>query len=187
MPQDSCAIVKQFAQQCIWAHQSWQTRKCLFDDDTNLSTFRQPHYEHLFLRLSIILQEYWMQQVAKLHDPAGKPGQQNLSVDYVIERGEWDAITKARLSGLRDEMLPFVSKMKVPRNKVTAHNDVDTILAAAELGKFNSGEDADYFECLRAFAEIVVSTVLGQHFDYDNAVTADVELFVAAFDRGRIR
>ncbi len=64
MSQHSQEVVKQFEQQCIWAHQSWQTRKYLFDNKSSLSVFQQPHHEH-FSRLSIILQEYWMQQVAK--------------------------------------------------------------------------------------------------------------------------
>jgi len=88
MSQHSQEVVKQFEQRCMWAQESWQTRKYLFDNTSNLPVFQQPHYEHFFLRLSIILQEYWMQQVAKLHDPAGRPGQHNLSVDYIIERGD---------------------------------------------------------------------------------------------------
>lgn len=127
-----------------------------------------------------------MQQVAKLHDPAGKPGQHNLSVNYMIEWGDWDAGTEAQLAELRDKMLPFAIKMKPPRNKLTAHNDVDTILAATELGKFDGGEDTEYFEHLKAFTDIVVNVILGEHFYYDNAVFADVALFVDAFNRGRI-
>lgn len=126
MPQHSQEVAKQFEQQCMWVHQSWQTRKCLFDNKSYLPTFQQPHYEHFFLRLSIILQEYWMQQVAKLHDPAGKPGQANLSVDYMIECGDWDDGTKTQLNELRKKMLPFAAKMKTPRNKLLAHNDVAT-------------------------------------------------------------
>jgi hypothetical protein len=120
--QHSKGVVKQFEQLCMWAHQSWQTRKCLFDDKSNLPSFQQPHYEHFFLRLSFILQEYWMQQVAKLHDPVGKEGQHNLSTDYMIDKGCWDAGTKAQLVALRDKMLPFAKKMKPPRNKLLAHN-----------------------------------------------------------------
>jgi hypothetical protein len=135
MPQHAPKVVKQFEQQCMWAHQSWQTRKCLFDK-CNLPAFQQPHYEHFFGRLSIILQQYWMQQVAKLHDPAGKPGQHNLSLDYVLEFGDWEAGTTARLTKLRDKMLPFAAKMKMPRNKLLAHNDVATIITTTVLGAF---------------------------------------------------
>ncbi len=186
MSQHSQEVVKQFEQQCIWAHQSWQTRRYLFDDKSSLPVFQQPHYEHFFLRLSVILQEYWTLQVAKLHDPAGRPGQHNLSVDYMIECGDWDAGTKARLIELRDKMLPFAAKMKTPRNKLEAHNDVATILSAAEHGAFDEGADVEYFKSLKALAEIVVSAVLDEHFDYDTAVCTDVALFVKAFDRGRI-
>ena len=63
-----------------------------------------------------------MQQVAKLHDPAGKPGQHNLSVDYMIELGDWEVDTTVRLTELRAKMLPFAAKMKTPRNKLLAHN-----------------------------------------------------------------
>src|SRR5664279_3226221 len=124
MPQHSQEVARQFEQQCMWTHQSWQTQKCLFDNKSNLPAFQQPHYEHFFFRLSIILQEYWMQQVAKLHDPAGRPGQHNLSVDYMIECGDWDGGTKAQLNELRDKMQPFAATMKTPRNKLFAHNDV---------------------------------------------------------------
>ena len=186
VPQHFQEIVKQFEQQCIWAHQSWKTRKCLFDNESNLPAFQQPHYEHFFLRLSVVLQEYWMQQVAKLHDLAGKPGQHNLSVNYMIECGDWDVGTEAQLTELRDKMLPFVKKMKPPRNKLAAHNDVDTILAATKFGKFDAGEDLEYFERLKAFTEIVVNLILREHFCYDNAVLTDVALIVDAFNRGRI-
>jgi hypothetical protein len=104
----------------------------------------------------------------------------------MIECGNWDAGTKAQLIELRDKMLPFAARMKKPRNKLLAHNDLATILSAAELGAFNEGEDIEYFEHLKAFAKIVVNTVLCEHFDYDTAVPTDVALFVEAFDRGRI-
>jgi hypothetical protein len=186
MPQHSKEVVRQFEQQCIWIHQSWQTRKCLFDDKSNLPIFQQPHYEHFFLRLSYILQDYWMQQVAKLHDRARSFGQDNLTVDYIVECGCWDAATKARLSELREKMRPFAEKMRTPRNKLLAHNDLATILSATMRGAFDEGEDVEYFEHLETFAEIIVHQILDEHFHYDSAVPTDIALFVAAFDRGRI-
>lgn len=186
MPQHAPKVVKQFEQQCIWAHQAWQTRKLLFDNNNDLPAFQQPHCEHFFYRLSIILQEYWMQQVAKLHDRAGKPGQHNLSVDYMLEFGDWEAVTGARLTALRNKMLPFATKMKMPRNKILAHNDVATITTATELGAFDQGEDDDYFKNLKKFTIIVISKILDEHFNYDNSVPADIALFMDAFDRGRI-
>jgi hypothetical protein len=47
----------------------------------------------------------------------------------MIECGDWDDGTKMRLNELRKKMLPFAAKMKTPRNKLFAHNDVATILS----------------------------------------------------------
>jgi hypothetical protein len=160
--------------------------KMLFDHKSNLSIFQQAHYEHFFYRLSIILQEYWMQQVAKLHDRARGSGQDNLTIDYVIECGDWDVQIKTRLTDLQEKMRPFAEKMRKPRNKLLAHNDLATILSAAELGAFDEGEDIEYFEQLKAFADIVVNTILDEHFHNDSAVPTDIALFVEAFDRGQI-
>jgi hypothetical protein len=110
MTQHSKEVVEQFNRLCIWAHQSWQTRKFLFDKNPDLDALKGPHYAHFFVRLSYIVQEYWMQQVAKLHDPAIQSGQNNLSIDYMIDHGQWDAATKAQLAELRDKMLPFANK-----------------------------------------------------------------------------
>jgi hypothetical protein len=104
----------------------------------------------------------------------------------MIELGDWDTGVKARLTELRDEMQPFAKNMKTPRNKLTVHNDVATVMSATEHGKFDAGEDVEYFGHLKEFAEIVVNMVLDEHFDYDNAVPTDVDLFVDAFNRGRI-
>lgn len=187
MPQHSQEVVRQFEQICIRMHQSWQMRKCLFDDKSNLKVFQQPHYAHFFYRLHVILQEYWTLQIAKLHDPAGKPGRHNLSIDYIVDCGDWGDKTKTRLAELREQMRPFAEKMKLPRNKLTAHNDVATILAAVDdMGAFDESEDIKYFDNLKAFAEIVVKAVLDEHFDYDNAVPTDVDLFVDAFNKGQI-
>ncbi len=83
--------------------------------------------------------------------------------------------------------MPFAKKMKPPRNELLAHNDVSTIMSEIELGKFDEGKDTEYFRNLKDFAEIILNVVLREHFFYDDAVRADVDLFVDAFNRGRIR
>jgi hypothetical protein len=62
----------------------------------------------------------------------------------------------------------------------------EQLLSATELGAFDEGEDTSYFQNLKAFMEIIVNTVLHEHFDYDSAVPADVDLFMNVFNRGRI-
>jgi len=77
-----------FCQLCNWAYESWVTHKRLFDDNklpmNNIG--KSPSFTS---RLSIITQEYCLQQIAKLHDPAIQRNSLNLTIDYLIRFGEW--------------------------------------------------------------------------------------------------
>jgi hypothetical protein len=179
-------VLEQFCTLCDWILQSWQMRKYLFDENPDIDSLKAPHYEHFFFRLSVILQEYWLQQVAKLHDPAVQLGYSNLSIDYVIDCGEWDTKTKAELRSVRNKMMAFETKLRAVRNKLLSHNDLTTILQAHELGGFDEGDDTEYFAHLAKFASTVRKAMFGELFLYDDLVRNDIDLFMAAFNRGRI-
>lgn len=101
----------------------------------------------------------------------------------MIEHIQWNEATKTRLNELRDKMLPFAVIMKLPRNKFTAHNDLNTILQRSILGVFDKPDDTDYFDTLQEFT----SVALGDRFLFGDLVRNDVEFFMTAFDRGRIK
>ena len=186
MSTHSKKVADKFCDSCKWLHQSWQTRKYLFDENPSIDSLKKPHYADFFLRLNFILQEYWIQQLAKLHDPAVQYGHKNLSIDYMIDCGQWDAQTKAGLSALRAKMTHFETKLREARNKIISHNDLSTILQMTDFGKFNQGDDVEYFNHLYKFASIVSQRVLGKIFLYDDLVKNDVQFFMSAFERGSI-
>jgi hypothetical protein len=70
MSAHSKEVVKEFCVLCDWLMQSWAMRKYLFDKNPDFDKLREPRYEHFFFRLHKITQEYWLHQLAKLHDPA---------------------------------------------------------------------------------------------------------------------
>jgi hypothetical protein len=186
MPAHSKKVVDEFCNLCDWVHTSWQMSKHLFDDNPDIESLKAPHYEHFFYRLSTILQEYWIQQLAKLHDPAMQKGHQNLSIHYMIDAGEWDSKTRDDLIVLKNKMQPFETKLRAARNRIISHNDLSTILSATEHGIFNQGDDVEYFSLLHDFASIVKQVVLGDIFLYDDLIVNDVRFFMAAFSKGRI-
>jgi AbiU2 len=187
MSAHSKEVAKEFCVLCDWLMQSWAMRKHLFDDNPDLEELRRPRYAHFFYRLHTMTQEYWLHQLAKLHDPAvqgGSSGHINLSVDYMVDYGQWDEETKGVLTDLRNRMLVLAKPIKDVRNKILSHNDLATILESRELGGFDPGEDEAYFCCLRQFALIVSKTVTGEPFVYDDLVKNDVEVFMHCFNRG---
>ena len=178
--------MKAFCDLCDWLMQSWETRKYLFDENPDLPNLRKPRYIDFFNRLYIITQEYWIHQLAKLHDPAiqaGQNGHINLSIDYIVDYGHWDEETKEQLVELRKRMSALVKPIKDARNKILSHNDLAIILGSKELGVFPPGQDECYFSYLRQFASLVSETVTGEPFVHDDLVINDVQIFMECFNR----
>ncbi|MBU3697982.1 hypothetical protein [Dechloromonas sp.] len=180
-------MIEKFFGLCDWLLQVWQMQKFLFDENPNESVLREPRYAHFFYRLQVVLQEHWLHQLAKLHDPAvqgGANGHINLSLDYIIEYGQWDAQTEAKLKDLKSRMSSLAKPVRDARNKVLSHNDLAVLLTSKELGAFDPGEDEQYFIRLREFASLVTESALGEPFVYDDLVENDVSSFMHAFLRG---
>lgn len=185
MPALNSVVIIEFCNLCNDAYTSWQTRKYLFDLNPDLAEFQQPHYEHFFARLADISQKYWLHQLAKLHDPAVQSGQINLTINYVTEYGQWDDETATTLKALQNKMLALATPLKTARNKLLSHNDLASILKAEPLGAFAPGEDVEYFDNLKRFANIVHEKVVGSFFPFDDFVRNDIEMFVHCFKIGR--
>jgi hypothetical protein len=174
-------IIQEFCQECHRVHAYWQMLKYLFDENPEVDSLKAPHYEHFFAVIKSSLYESFVQGVARLHDRAIQFNQPNLTVNYLIEQVQWDTATATRLIELRQNMLPFVEKLRPARNKFTAHNDLNAILQQPVLGAFDKPDDFDYFIDLEEFA----SVALGERFLFGNFVQTDVALFMTAFDRGK--
>jgi hypothetical protein len=179
-------IVELFCDACTWLHETWQTRRFLFDDNPDLANLKQPHYAHFFYRFHVILGQYCTLQLAKLHDPRVQSGRKNLSIDYMIDEGDWDAATLQTLRSLRDKLSPFADIVKIARNKVIAHNDLESYLNQPVLGSFDPGMDDEYFRHLKEFASLVRQRTVGDMFMYDDLVRNDIDFFMTCFNRGMV-
>lgn len=178
-------VVKEFFKICDWLFQTYQMRKYLFDENPNLNTIRTPRHAHFFYRIQEVLQESWLHQLAKLHDPAVQSGNINLSLDYIIELGGLSKDEKSKLCSYVKEMEKISKSVKRARNKLLSHNDLKTITeGVSEYGNFDLGDDVRYFSSLNEFCEIVSQSVLNQPFIYDDLVQNDVDAFMTQFMRG---
>lgn len=188
MSAHSREVAKKFCGLCDWLLQIWQMRKFLFDENPNVKALTEPRHAHFFYRLQEVLQENWLHQLAKLHDPAvqgGTKGHINLSIEYMVEYGSWESAIKDQLQLLQVKMIGLAKPIKDARNKVLSHNDLAVLLSNSSLGEFDPGEDEIYFEALRAFASVISEQVLGEPFIYDDLVQNDVAILMHDFTRGR--
>ena len=104
MPKFDQKVIDQFCNACDWLIQCWHMRKYLYDENEDSANLAKPEFGHFFQRLSLILHEYWIQQLMNLHDPSSQNGHDNLSIAYIIEREDWDETALADLVGLKDKM-----------------------------------------------------------------------------------
>lgn len=187
MTAHSKQIIDEFCGLCDKLLQTWQMRKYLFDDNPNEGALKIPYHQHFFYRIQAVLQESWLHQLAKLHDPAvqgGSNGHVNLSIDYIIDYGKWEPKTKNELIELRTKMTALAKPIRDARNKILSHNDLVVLLESKELGGFDQGEDEIYFNNLRKFASLVSETGIGEPFVYEDLVPNDVDAFMNCFLRG---
>jgi hypothetical protein len=180
----SSEIVIKFREFCVWLHETWLCRKYLFDKNRDLSILQQPRNEHFFCKLHTILQEYWLIQLAKLHDPAVQNNRVNLTLDYIIDYGNWDAETLRELKQLQKTMTALNQPIRTARNKILCHNDLAVILDGGVLGEFPEGDDIKYFDALQSFVNIVCQKIMRESFEFDKLVLNDIEIFTHCFKAG---
>lgn len=187
MSHHTAVVAKEFFKLCDWLLQTYQMRKYLFDENPNVSAIRTRRHEHFFYRIQETLQESWLHQLAKLHDPAVQGGNTNLSLNYILEFGCWDKEEKLKLTSCLKEMETLYQAVKKARNKLFSHNDLKIITGdPIEYGSFESGDDLVYFSSLKEFCEVVSQSILKSPFIYDNLVQNDVDAFMTQFMRGDI-
>jgi hypothetical protein len=187
MPAHAHEVVKKFCELCNWLIQTWQMRKFLSDDNPQVEALKEPRHAHFFYGLQETLQESWLHQLAKLHDPAVQGGQKgHINLFYFVHReyGNWDTGTKAALVDLQPKIEVLAKPVRDARNKILSHNELAILLASRELGSFECGEDERYFDILKSFSSLVSQQVLGEPFIYDDLVKNDVDVFLTDFLRG---
>jgi hypothetical protein len=155
-------IVGEFWEICNAAYECWLARRGLFEDNAELEQLVHTHCAQYLAHLGIVTQRDVLHQIAKLHDPARQFGQSNLS-----------SLLKAKLDA-------FASLLRDARNKLTAHNDLATILAGQPLGRFPAVADIEYFKDLQELVAIVAGTPR----PFNDLVRNDARAFVEALMRG---
>jgi hypothetical protein len=174
-------VAVKFCERCDWAYETWVTHKFLFDEN------KTPENDvgksvYLTNRLSIITQEYCLQQIGKLHDPAKHGKSRNLSIDYMVQHGDWGERTDD-IKKIQDKLSVLWDHLKPARHKALAHNDLETLMADTVLGSFPEGIDEQYFGALQELVNEVHEKWSGEPFPFDDLAKADVFEFLSLLQR----
>ena len=148
-------IALEFCDLCNWVYETWTTHKRLFDD--NIQPEQNIGKSAAFTnRLCTITQEYCLMQIAKLHDPAKQRNSTNLTIEYIVQFGEWGQ-RRGDIEKIHSGLLNLWERLKPARNKALAHNDLETLMANVPLGSFPEGADVEYFDALQALGSGLIT------------------------------
>ena len=175
----------EFCKLCNWAFEAWMIRRTLFDDNPN----HEAHFKEcpdFFYKLDILTQEYALQQVSKLHDPAIQRDSMNLSIDYMIRFGDWRD-KEQEVKRLASSLDKFRKSIKPARDKLLAHNDLESIMQGEPLGGFEDGKDIEYFKTLQAFVDEIHEKWIGGPYSFNDLAITDAEEFCHFLSRAVIR
>lgn len=174
-------IAIKFCGLCNWVYEAWLTHRFLFHEnetpDENIGKARA-----FTVRLSTITQEYTLQQIAKLHDPATQGKSNNLTIDFIVRFWEWgeqqDTIDK-----IAERLSHLWTHLKLARNKVLAHADLETVIADTPLGAFPEGMDDNYFDALQELVNEVHKKWVGSPYTFNDRAKKDTVEFLAVLER----
>jgi len=167
------SVINQFIEVCQWTYDVWSTHRSLFNDNPQRASLRASPAGDGLYRLSIISQEYLLQQIVKLHDPARQNGEENLGFDYICQCGGWDTDVSAKLQTLKMRLDEFAQKIRPARHKILSHFDLKTALSGSKLGDFPEGEDIEYFRLLQEFVNVVHNAVIGEPYLFSDDAKKD--------------
>ena len=141
------------------------------------------HFPLFSERISIIIHEYSILQICKLHESTNNR-RPSLTLDCVIGRGEWGSDFK-QLQELNKNLNRFYLKLKAARDKIIAHSDTDTYAKESTLGAFIRGEDYSYFSDLQEAVNIIHENTCGGPYSFNDLVTSDAEEFILNFGKNK--
>lgn len=181
MDEISDEALEEFRKICHWTFEVWETHKTIFENSDFEKAIRETPAAYTMWMFSVISHEYSLLQIAKLHDPVTTGKSRNLSLNYIIEHGNWDSETNKKLCEILGKMNGFYNKIKPARDKVISHADYDSTMNIQIHGKFSAGEDDRYFECLEDFLKTIGMARLNCDFSFLHFSESEARRFMKTF------
>jgi AbiU2 len=149
-------VFKRFREECIWLQSCYNTYKALYVGPHavrgDLLWATAPIF---FYDLSVILVDYIYLLIGRVTDPATTRGQANLTVAAIDTMlAEAGLITDA-IKNCSTGMHRYRELIKPARDKLIAHLDRDTVLAAKTLGEHSPEEARGFFDNLHRYIDEV--------------------------------
>lgn len=146
-------IIKKFCEQVVWLRSVHRSYKELFESEET-QRLMEKTARAFFSDLNAIFIEYLLLEFAKITDPAESYGEENFTINNIIQGIHWPPEDEQKLKDLNDKVEKFRGYIINARNKLLAHSDKKTVLSDKSLGEFPEGEDERFLIILEEICNI---------------------------------
>jgi hypothetical protein len=153
-------MVKRFCNQVFWLRVARHEYRELFENEES-QILMERTAPSFFVHLNTILHNYLLLEFVKITDPATSMGQENFTVDNLIESIGWPIGVREKLRSLSDKAKTFRRRVLDARNKLLAHMDKEVFLTDTILGRFPEGEDEEFLRALEEVCNIIHEVCFG--------------------------
>jgi hypothetical protein len=178
------ALVERFGEQCRWAWTIRNQYRVLYEHGEPRLRLLDRVAQDYFSFMHTVLVQYIYLQFSRLTDPATQGQWTNLSAPYIAEKCEWPPEVRGSLRAHLKALLSFRERVVLPRQKLIAHADLDSLMSDARLGGFEEGEDDRFFESLQEFMNVAYAHVCGDIFLIESTSHHDATNLVWFLRRG---
>ena len=180
----SLEVAELFYGICNDLYMRWKIYRHLFDDNVDQNKLQFGDGARCLDDIGRYMHGSVLLELCKLHDPIVQSDRVNLTIGYVVDLGGWEPGVRTELLGLKKEMESLFGKIKLARNKLIAHNDLQTILEGTVLGQFKKDADIQYFRNLERFVGVIFRELTGRPRPFYDLVTNEAEAFRQVLLRG---
>jgi hypothetical protein len=177
-------IISNFCDQCVWLKTTYNQYRILYEsgkkDRMNLLKEAAGGF---FRDLEVILVEYIFLNICKLTDPANKGNNKNLTIKYVLERIDSNIQKKLGLDRLSEKIHKFRERIVPARNKIIAHQDIDTVISNTTLSKVTESKFEQFWIDLQEFVNSIYNHYFNEPFSLDIVRTCDAEDLIWALKK----
>lgn len=155
-------VLNEFYHLCVEARFDFDLYQSLFETDVKATEFCMNYAPHFFYDINRIVTHALILQLCKLTDPAGSGSKMNLTTNYILDKLPWPPRVKADLTHFNNLLMNFRAKIEQARSKRIAHTDLHSQVERLDaMGKFNRGEDSQFFLDLQSFFDVAHRHVFG--------------------------
>jgi hypothetical protein len=147
--------VKRFCEQCSWLCQVFDEYSVLYRSGDLRQDLLREVAQQFFRDLNHIFVEYILLNMCKLIDPARSRGNDNLTIEQILELVGPDVSKQLELDRLSAQIHRIKPYVGPARNKIIAHSDKDTLLSGEILGAFPKDVGDAFWDGLEQFVKAI--------------------------------